>query len=143
MIMVQNQPDPRIPEALEDVMRNRWAHKPIQNANDMFGLGIHFLVLVCSCDRRNLQESQRMSLLEVMANVGVHLVKLLRGETGRTSRMFGLIASSLLVALMIVDCAALHAKYFAGDFDWNARRVFLVHNPTCLEVLLAENMPQT
>jgi hypothetical protein len=49
--------------------------------------------------------------------------------------MFGFIMSSLVFAPMIVDCAALDPKYLV---EWNARRVFLAQNPTCVEALLAE-----
>jgi hypothetical protein len=68
-------------------------------------------------DRRNLRESRRTPLLEVMKNVGDNLVKSLQGESWRTSSMFGFIASSLVFAPMIVGCATLDAKYFADEFE--------------------------
>jgi hypothetical protein len=52
--------------------------------------------------------------------------------------MFGFIASSLVVAPVIVDCVALDTKRLAGELEWKARDVFLAQNPTCVEALLPE-----
>jgi hypothetical protein len=52
--------------------------------------------------------------------------------------MFGFIASRLVLAPMIVNSAALDTKYLADELDWNAWRVFLAQNPSCVETLPAE-----
>jgi hypothetical protein len=89
-------------------------------------------------DRRNLRESQRTPLLEVMENVGVNLAQFLPGKSWRASGMFDFIASSLVLAPMIGDCTALDTKYLVDELERNARYVFLAHNPTCVEALLTE-----
>jgi hypothetical protein len=50
----------------------------------------------------------------------------------------GFTAPSLVLAPLIVDCAALNTKYMADELGWNARRVLLAQNSTCVEALLAE-----
>jgi hypothetical protein len=73
-----------------------------------------------------------------MENVGDRVVKFLRGESWRTSGMFSFAAPTLLLAPMMVDCAAVDIKYLADELEWNARPVFLAQNPTCVETLLAK-----
>jgi hypothetical protein len=52
--------------------------------------------------------------------------------------MFGFIAWSLVLVSMIVDCAALDAKYVANELEWNARQVLLAQTPRCVKAVLAE-----
>jgi hypothetical protein len=52
--------------------------------------------------------------------------------------MFDFISSSLVLAPMIVDCAAIGPKYLADELEWNTRPVFLPQNPTYVEALRAK-----
>jgi hypothetical protein len=79
-----------------------------------------------------------MPLLEAIENVGDNVVRFLLGESSRTSGMFGFTASSLVLAPLIVDCAALDIKHLADMPKWNARSVFVARNPVCVEALLAK-----
>jgi hypothetical protein len=53
-------------------------------------------------------------LLDAMENAGDNLIKFLRRDSWRTSSMFAFIASSLGLALMMIDWTALDTKY-PGD----------------------------
>jgi hypothetical protein len=52
--------------------------------------------------------------------------------------MFGFIASSLVSALIIINCAVLTIKDLADELESNARCVFLAQNPTFVKALLTE-----
>jgi hypothetical protein len=79
-------------------------------------------------------------LLEARENASDNLIKFLGGESSRTSAIFGFIASGFGLAPMIIDYAAFDTKSLAEALKWNARRVLLAQNPTCVEALLAEKV---
>jgi hypothetical protein len=89
-------------------------------------------------NRHNLRQSPRTPLLEATENVGDHLIKFLPGESLQTSGIFGFITSNLVLVPTIVDSTTLDIKYSTDVLEWNARRVLLAQNSTCVEALLAE-----
>jgi hypothetical protein len=81
-MIVQDQRDPGIPEALGDVMRNHCGHKLVQNGNDMVALELHFLDLVCLCDEF-LSDSASAEIQHLK------LVGRLRGEGANRNNSMG------------------------------------------------------